>query len=77
MDEERLHPYSSQIETPHAVTKRISTSALSANALIDNGIACYMAGKYDEQVFRKGETVSHEDDDASPYRGSFRRAVQG
>lgn len=36
-----------------------------------------MAGKWDEQVFGKVETVSHEEDDASPPRGSSTQAVQG
>jgi len=35
-----------------------------------------MADKWDEQVLRKGETVSHEEDDGSPYRGSSMQAFQ-
>jgi hypothetical protein len=32
--------------------------------------------KWDERVFRKSETVSHEDDKASPHRGSSTQTVQ-
>ncbi len=34
-------------------------------------------GKWDEQVLRKGETVSHEEDDAAPHRRRSTQTVPG